>query len=493
MKRTISRSTAQFYLNGEFCEVGADQAGLMVSEFLRARRQLTGTKVVCAEGDCGACTVLKLTPITAGNKKFIRFLPVNSCILTVAQLDGSSLVTIEALTSGSEKLTPVQHCMRSTHASQCGFCTPGFVMALTGLVEKRLLSMDLSKIEPKEAMNATTGNLCRCTGYLPIIESATQIEVSKCTPLDARFATRAQLKHLDQIRKRPLTLTHESFTLHAPTSLKMAQGILRSTAGSKILGAGTDLGVVHNKGISPLQQVVSLHLVSELHKIEFIKTKGKTRVRVGARATLSELRDALEPREPEFAKFLDLFASPQIKNSATLIGNIANGSPIADTPPFLLTANTVVHVQGPKAKRSIPFERFFLGYRKTALKAHEWIEAVEFDLTQKELFRMYKHSQRKDLDISTVNGAFRLFFQKGTIQEARLALGGVAATPVRLKKTEALLKKSSLPLDAVAIQTIVQTAQSEIHPISDLRGTSAFRRALVTGMLFKFFREELSR
>lgn len=468
----MSRNRVQFYLNGERVEVGPEAAGLMLADLLRYRRGLTGTKIVCAEGDCGACTVLRYFPFVDDG-----FHPVNSCIATVAQMDGSSLVSVEAL--ARESLTPVQESMMKCHGSQCGFCTPGFVMALTGLVEKKLGRSEKS-IEEKEAKNYLTGNLCRCTGYKPILEAACSIELDACEPLKKRFLTPDILRDLKRITREPLVLENGSFAMYAPKTLSELKKAL-GKKGAKIVGAGTDLGVQANKGKIRLDRLVSLHLIEELYEC---KKKGGS-VFVGARVTLASLRRLLEGTE--VARFLDLFASPQIKNVATLVGNVGNASPIADTPPFLLALDATVHALGPKGKREIPVSEFFLDYRKTALRAGECITAIEFELPRKgETLALFKSSQRKDLDISCVNAAFRLNVDRGKkVRSARIALGGVAPVPLRLRKTEQLLEASGWSDPDMLCASL----QKEIRPIDDLRGSASFRRVLAEN----FFRVFLER
>ncbi|MBC7691826.1 MAG: FAD binding domain-containing protein [Methylotenera sp.] len=471
----------------------------MLSDYLRYERGLVGTKVVCAEGDCGACSVLRLRPM-ASSKNLPQaarniYLPINSCITTVAQMDGSSLVTVEALASQTAGLTPVQQAMVSSHGSQCGFCTPGFVMALTGLVEKKLCDgvKKGARCTPREAKNCLTGNLCRCTGYQPIIDAAVAIDLSKCASVKDQFYSLAQERELKKVLKDPVKFQNEHFSFFAPTTLKDAAAFLRRQPDARLIGAATDLGVVHNKGKIRLSKLLSLHLIPELYDV---KKLSPTRMTVGSRVTLSELRHFLKDKIPEFAKFLDLFASPQIKNLATLSGNVSNGSPIADTPPFLLIAQATIIVAGPRGKRSIPIEKFYLGYRKTALKPGEFISAIEFDLPKKtESLALYKVSQRKDLDISGVNAAFRITWsdaKKTKIREVRIALGGVGPTTLRLPRTEAALKGLTLKSDpnSMRLNEVVEILHSEMQPLSDLRGTSAFRRVLVENLFLKFFREQ---
>ena len=496
------RNAAVFYLNGQRHEVGGELAGLMLSDYLRYRAGLTGTKVVCAEGDCGACTILRSFPLQSGARKTKgspRFLAMNSCIATVAQMDGSNLISVDAL-SGASGPTPVQEAMVKCHGSQCGFCTPGFVMALTGAIEKRLCDGAADgRLSNEEAKNALTGNLCRCTGYQQIIEAATSIEIKKYDSVALRFKSRENVRELAAVVKKPLHISSDEFEFFAPLSLKEAARFLARQRDARVLGAATDLGVFHNKRRRRLDQVVSLHLISSLYELGLEKAKGRSpRARVGARVTLAELRSFLKANSPETAKYLDIFASPQIKNVATLIGNVANASPIADTPAFLMVADAIVNVVGVKGRRAIAIEKFFVGYRKTALARGELIESIEFDLPEtrarRDAFAVYKISERKDLDISSVNAGFRLKFastgQGQRITEAKIAYGGVAAVPLRLRKTEKFLVGSAITGNSIE-ETIEQAAlllQSEIAPIADVRGSSAFRRIQAENLMRRFFR-----
>ncbi len=464
---------------------------MMLADYLRQEQGLTGTKIVCAEGDCGACTVLRRfdSPKKGSKKSAAEFLPINSCITRVAQMDGSSLVTVEGVTP-EEGLSPVQKAMVHCHGSQCGFCTPGFVMALTGPVEKKIACKSKT-IECQETKNALTGNLCRCTGYQPILDAAQAIPLKECESVQARHVDSEQVKTLRKIVKTPVELELDGFRFFAPTTLSAAVKYLRKNPQTRLLAGGTDLGVLRNKRKLLEERFLSLHLIPELYEIKKVKT---TRAVVGARVTLSELREFSKELLPELARFLDLFASPQIKNVATLAGNVGNASPIAETPPFLLVAQTVVTVAGPKGRRKIPIDEFFLGYRQTALKKGEFIVSFEFDLPKKsERLSLYKVSQRKDLDISAVNAAFRVEWAKSAqsprkIQSVRIAMGGVAATPLRLKKTEATLKGQAASQEV--LDRAVNVLHSEMAPLSDLRGSSAFRRVIVQNLFERFFRSQ---
>lgn len=479
-----TRNQVVFYLNGKRHEVKAEHARMMLSDYLRYEKSLTGTKVVCAEGDCGACSVLKLS----SNNQFI---PINSCVAPVALLDGSSIVTVDALSKNNDhgvELTPVQDAMVSCHGSQCGFCTPGFVVTITGAIEKKLCSKKSGEnLTSQEAKNALTGNLCRCTGYQPIIDAATSIEIKKCESIQDRFYSKTQDQDLKKTRKTSLLVSNEKFSLFAPVTIKEAAAYLAKNKTARLISGSTDLGVLSNKGKLKFEKLVSLHLIPEMYALKKI---AGGRISVGAKVSLTDLRTFLKPLVPEFAKFLDLFASPQIKNSATLIGNVGNASPIADTPPFLLVSDAIVHLAGSKGKRKIPLDQFYLDYRKTAMKAGEIITSIDFAIPKKGTsLALYKTSQRKDLDISIVNAAFKAEWAKDktAIKEIKISMGGVAATPLRLKLTEKLLKGAIL--NETVLKNAVASIHSEMNPLSDLRSSSTYRRVVVENLFMKFMRE----
>ncbi len=475
-KRDLNRARAQvsFFLNGTLTHVSGDDAFMTLAEWLRKRAMLTGTKIVCAEGDCGACTVLRaFAPPGIASKRKPTFIAVNSCVITVAQMDGSHLVTVEGLKVDGE-LAPAQTAMRACHGSQCGYCTPGFVMALTGVIEKYAV------IDRKTAANALTGNLCRCTGYSPILDAAEAMEPSAKHQLAGRYLTAANIKKLrDNTKGNLLIVDSEARIFKAPDNLADACRFMAQSSSPRIIGAATDIGVQINKGKPLGMYNLSLQNIADLYGVHI----GRSSIYIGARVTLSDVREIMKKPIPEFAKFLDLFASPQIKNAATLVGNIANASPIGDTLPFLLATDSVIHTErlvGRKlTHRAIPATEFFLGYKNLALKPGEIITFVEIPRGKSaKNLRLYKVSQRKDLDISAVSAALMINTAKsGDIESASIALGGVAATPVRLPKIERFLIGKRPTSEHITAAT--QMLNDQLTPLSDARGSDSFRRALV--------------
>lgn len=471
------RNKIVFYLNGDRHEVGTDKAGMMLADYLRYEKNLTGTKIVCAEGDCGACSVLRFFPQAIGTDAN-HYQAINSCITVVANLDGSSLVTVDAL-KDKNNLSPVQEAMVKCHGSQCGFCTPGFVMALTGLVEEKVAKKECS-LTSQEAKNCMTGNLCRCTGYQPIIDAALAMDLKTAQSVKDRFFSEAQRADLEENFRTGVALESDDFSYAAPKSITEALDYLKANSDARLVGAATDLGVVHNKRKITLTKLLSLHLIEDLYKI----VQNDNCIILGARVTLTELRHFLKDRCSEFANYLDVFASPQIKNIATVVGNVANASPIGDTPPALLALNASVIINGNK---EIPLSEFFLAYRKTALAAGEIITHIKFPLPNKNAdFKLFKNANRKDLDISAVNLGIQAEWQdetKSAIKNITIAAGGVAAIPLRFRQTESFLKTS---LD---IEAAVKILHSEFAPLSDVRASAAYRHILVENFFRRFFVE----
>jgi xanthine dehydrogenase small subunit len=462
------RSNIVFYLNGVRHSVGPDQAKMMLAEYLRYDQGLTGTKVVCAEGDCGACSVLRFFPANQNESGEKTYYPINSCISPVATMDGSSLITVEALKQ-DEDLHEAQRAMVECHGSQCGFCTPGFVIALAGLVEKKIENKSLT-IEEQEAKNAMTGNLCRCTGYDAIIDAAKNIDLKKCQSLKDRYFSEDQEHDLLNISSTPVLLESDDYTFYAPTSLHAALECWEKHPDVRIIASATDLGVVHNKRRSKLDHLLSLHLIKELYETSIEDNS----VKIGARVTMTQLRKFIQNTISEFARYLDIFASPQIKNIATVVGNIANASPIGDTPPTLLALGAKLHLTSKDGDREIALVDFYQDYKQTALRSEEIITAVSFEIPNKNFFKVFKNSNRKDLDISTVNFSMYIAEDKS---EYRIAAGGVAAIPLRLRKTEDFLKGKSL--DSQTIHQAIDILHTEFNPLSDVRASSAYRHMLV--------------
>lgn len=464
------RNFIQFWLNGEKKEVSGEQALMTLSSYLRYERQLTGTKVVCAEGDCGACSVMVArNPLSARRDYFA----INSCIAMTFAMDGCHIVTVEGLSQNGQ-LSEVQSSMVRNFGGQCGFCTPGFVMAITNLHEH--------KQNPTEqnVKNYLTGNLCRCTGYAPIIKAALDVNPEKHQKICERFP----LHNFSNMLNESVQIRHEGVEFFAPLTLAEAVQYKKQNPSATIFSGSTDLGVQYNKGHIRPQKIMSLHLVPELYENRISGDE----VFVGARVTLNELEDLVSDNIPALSEFLHIFASPQIKQSATLVGNLANASPIADTTPVMLALDAVVHVQGASGERKIFLDELYLSYKKLSLTSDEIIKGVSFKIPEsKAKFKNFKVSQRRDLDISTVNASFNFKLEGAVVQDLRIAYGGVAPTTVRLKKVEDSLRGKTLTPDLIA--EAKKDIVNSVNPISDVRAGADFRR-LVVGNLFQKFADE---
>lgn len=471
-----SRSYVVFYINEKRYEVSGRQVLMNLSDFLRYEQSLTGTKVVCAEGDCGACTVLKASVHEIRRNRFV-FKSVNSCILPVFALDGCQLVTVEGLKKGNE-LHPVQKSMVEHFGSQCGFCTPGFICAMAGLVEDSVLQK--KAITEKRTKNYLTGNLCRCTGYDPIVKSALAVNLNEVETLQDRYHDSKKMAELKKVVQQDLEIDVGDLKVFLPKTLKRALAIQKKYPKTKIVAGATDLGVMVNKGRYHYEAVMSLQNIDSLKEIK----KTKDFLVIPSVVTLADFQKYLAKDFPEMEKMLNIFASPQIKNSGTLVGNVVNASPISDTIPFLMVSDAFVEVQKLNGKRLIPMDDFFLGYKKLNLKASEIVTAIHLPLFKgKQISKLYKVSVRKDLDISAVTMAARLKIKGQKIEEARLTFGGVGPTVARLKEIESdwVGKDFSTELLRSASQRVAEL----ITPLSDVRGSKEYRLLLCQNLLKK--------
>ncbi len=476
-----SRNKIVFHINQQRHEISDARVFQTLAEYLRYDLGLTGTKVVCAEGDCGACTTL-LGSIHEVQDGKLRYKAVNSCILPLASLDGCHIITVEGLKKGAE-LHPVQKSMAENFAAQCGYCTPGFVCAMTALVEESL-AQKKSCITEKSARNYLTGNLCRCTGYEPILNAAQALELSQIESLSNREHSDERLLEFRSLVGQSVHIKGEGFVFFSPTTVAAASELKSQFPDLKIIAGSTDLGVVVNKGRDQYKKVMSLQHIQELRQVN---RRGDS-LEVGARVTLTSLQKFVEQAVPEFGNILHVFASPQIKNQATLVGNLVNGSPIGDTLPFLVMNEARLVVHGSQGKREIVLEKFYLGYKKLDLRADEFVTAVIIPIAvQKNLMRLYKVARRKDLDISAVTFAGHIEIEGRIIKKARVVFGGVGPTVARIKELENAWIGSEFNREL--FERSGQKLDQLIKPLSDVRGTSDFRMQLCRNLLLKFHDE----
>ena len=444
------------HINGKPHRIDGDAAFETLANYLRQDVAATGTKIVCEEGDCGACTVL--TRRSADDD----YRAVNSCILNLAQLDGSSIVTVEGLRE-EKSLHPVQEAMVQCHGAQCGYCTPGFVVAMAGMFEH------CDRVDEKQVRDGLTGNLCRCTGYEPIIKAALAVDGAPSAKMRQRYPSLPDANDSVQVG-----------TFCAPATLDEAIAFKRDHPGCTIVQGGTDVGVWVNKRGYQAPAMLSLAKIDSLRELR----EDDGTIVAGANTTLADFETFIADRIPELAGIMAIFGSPQIKNAGTLVGNIDNGSPIGDTLPYLFVAGAVLELNG--GTRTVPIDRFYLGYRKFDLQTDEIITRVRIGIVCDTL-KLYKVSRRKDLDISAFTAAIRLAMTGDRIDRAGVAYGGVAPTVIRLPRTEAFLAGKSATLET--FEQAGRIARAEIKPISDVRGSADYRLQLAENIMAKFWYE----
>jgi xanthine dehydrogenase small subunit len=461
------RDSVTFYLNGKRQTADAAMATQSLSRYLRYDLRATGTKIVCEEGDCGACTVL----IGRRENGSLRYRPINSCITFLFQLDCTHVVSVEGLTSNG-KLTPVQDAMVRCHGAQCGYCTPGFIMAMAAMYE----GSQIADRSSQEIRAALTGNLCRCTGYEPIIKAG--LEVQNQPAIEELYPSAEMVRDFASIEREPLRAGHFS----KPVTLKDAIEFKASNPKCVIVQGATDFGVWCNKrGFEP-EAVLSLDGVEGLGELDVVGGE----LRAGGRVTLSQIESFVQDRVPELARVLDRFGSPQIKNAGTLAGNIANASPIADTLPFLYVTDARLELTGRNGMRTMPIASFYRGYKSLDLAADEIITRIIIPLPARgETLRLYKVSKRSHLDISSFTAAMLMRRAGDRIDSIRIAYGGVGPLILRLPRTESFLTGKSFSLGT--LEDAGAVAREEITPISDVRGSRDFRLQLAENVLRKFY------
>ena len=435
-----------FCLNGETVNLHDVSPTQTLLEWLRERRGLKGTKEGCNEGDCGACTVMVSGPE--------GMCALNSCILLMPQLHGRAVRSIEAIAAPDGRLHPVQRAMIQHHGAQCGFCTPGFVVAMA--VAHANGEQDLD--------TALAGNLCRCTGYAPILRAARAAA--------AEPAPDWLCDALPEAGPDPAL----------PESADALAALLIAEPDTVLVAGATDVGLWITKQLRDLPRLAFLHRCRDLQRIE----ETAEGLRIGAGVTPERLRAAVEDRHPALAQLIRRFGSAQIRAAATIGGNIANGSPIGDGPPALIALGARLHLRRGEERREIALEAFFLDYRKQDLRRGEFVEAVSLP-AQPDALRCYKLSKRLDQDISTLCGCFNIRVEAGRVAQACIAFGGMAGTPRRARHVEAALLGQQWSEAGIAAATAAW--ERDFTPMSDLRGSARYRLAAARNMLTRYFHD----
>lgn len=474
--------SVRFLLGDRIETVAAPDPTTTVLQWLRRNGRI-GTKEGCAEGDCGACTVVLGEP-SGGT---VRYRAVNACILFLPMLDGRQLLTVEDLEGPGGVLHPVQQAMLDAHASQCGFCTPGFAMSLFALFHD---AAD-GPADEEAIQDALAGNLCRCTGYRPILDAARRVGGGG-TDRFAAHAGDAAARLAAIGRDRGLSYrAPDGRSWHAPRSLaelaRLAASRPDAWPDAWLVAGATDVGLWVTKQHRRADTLIWLGEVRELREV----AERDGWLEIGAAATYRQAFPAITARWPGFGALLGRLGSAQIRNSGTIGGNVANASPIGDSMPALIALGARVVLNAGEAARELPLEDFFLGYRKTALAAGEILERVRVPLAGPTHFATYKVSKRRDQDISAVAAGFALRLDGGIVAEARLAFGGMAAVPARAPHAERALVGQPWTVDAA--RAAMAALDRDFQPLSDMRASAAYRMLVARNLLMRFLLETTGR
>ena len=468
----------QFLLNQELRSEHALDPNLTVLQYLREHLGKSGTKEGCASGDCGACTVV-VGELAEGDdgREQIRYRSLNSCLTFVSSLHGKQLISVEGLKHQGQ-LHSVQQAMADCHGSQCGFCTPGFVMSLFAL-QKNSDAPDLHK-----AQEALAGNLCRCTGYRPILAAAEQ---SCCQAKPDQFdsnqaQTIARLKAIAPSETGELNSGDKRCLV--PLTVADLADLYGSHPEARLLAGGTDLALEVTQFHKTLPVMIYVGNVAELKRID----SHDEHLEIGAATPLTDCYDALSREYPDFGELLHRFASLQIRNQGTLGGNIGNASPIGDSPPLLIALDAQIVLRKGGSTRTLALEDYFIDYRITARQESEFIEKIIVPRARSAwTFRAYKVSKRLDDDISAVCAAFNLRIENGVVEAARIAFGGMAAIPKRARACEAALVGKAW--NQASIERACQALAEDFTPLSDFRASKEYRLLSAQNLLRKYFIE----
>ena len=464
----------RFYYRGAVQEVHDAAPTQTVLQHLREDLHCTGTKEGCAEGDCGACTVV-LASLVDGQ---VEMKTVNACIQLTPTLDGKALFSVEDLQQPDGALHPVQQAMVECHGSQCGFCTPGFVMSLWGMYLKK----DGATPTRCEIDDGLSGNLCRCTGYRPIIDAARRMSELPKVTFD-RAALAQQLQDLQRTSLHTYAACGQQF--HAPRTVDELAQLRADKPQATLLAGSTDVGLWVTKQMRELGEIIYLGNVAALKTIALQDGM----LEIGAGASLNDAYAALCEHYPEeLSELWQRFASLPIRNAGTLGGNVANGSPIGDSMPWLIALGTQIVLRGPAGQRTMALEDFYLGYQKKDLRPDEFVEALKVPLPRAQLkFRTYKLAKRFDQDISAVCAAFAFELDGERIVNARIAFGGMAATPQRATQTETFLRNQIWTEENLVIA--MGLLADDYAPLSDMRASNTYRMTTAQNLLRRFWLE----
>jgi xanthine dehydrogenase small subunit len=467
----------ELILNGQELALAHVPPRQTLLDWLRLQKRLTGSKEGCAEGDCGACTVL-VGRLVEGD---LVYESVNACIRFMGSLHATHVVTIEHLKGKDGKLHPVQQAMVDCHGSQCGFCTPGIVMSLYGLW---LTNSNPSRQAIEEALQ---GNLCRCTGYEPIVKAAEMAAMIRPAEVfDPIEATRKSVKvRLAELAlSGPIRIADGADELYIPSTPGELAEIMATHPHATVVAGSTDVGLWVTKQMRPINPVIFINGLSALQGI----STGPAAIRIGAGVTYSQSLKALAERYPDLGKLIPRIGGQQVRNMGTIGGNIANGSPIGDMPPALIALGAEVALRSREGARNVLLEDFFIEYGRQDRERHEFVESVTVpDLPANTRFSVYKVTKRRDEDITAVLGAFCLRLDGAIVGEVRLVYGGMAGTPKRAANAEAALLGK--PWTETNVHAAMAALEVDFKPLTDWRATAEYRMLTAKNLILRFFLE----
>ena len=472
----MASNIIKFVYQNRIVEIKNPDPNETLLNYVRTKLKKTGTKEGCAEGGCGACTIV------LGELKDdkINYSSINSCIMFLPTLHGKQLILVEDLVSKDGSLHPVQQAMVNYHGSQCGFCTPGFVMSLFSMFK------NYPRFNENLIKDTISGNLCRCTGYQPIIKAAKSL--NNKNKIDQFTKSKNDImKLLKKINNESIIIYKKNKKYFAPRYVQELKKILKKNINSHLLSGGTDLSLVVTKERKDIDSIIYMNSISELN---YIKNNNKY-IEVGASTPLSEFENYIEKYYSDFTSVLKRYGSVQIRNTATIAGNIATASPIGDTLPLLLSLDAKVVLKSIKKIKIIPLSSFFIDYRKTRLKAGQFIDSIRIPLFPKNIFKAYKISKRFDDDISSVCASFNVQLINKKIKNIRIAYGGMASIPKRAKYCEKILLNSHI--NEQVINKAKKALEQDFRPISDMRASAKYRLIVAKNLLHKCFLEIMNK
>jgi len=466
----------RFVHRGRVVEVSGADTTRTLLDWLREDARCNGTKEGCAEGDCGACTVL----VGTLDGPHVRWKNVNACIQFLPMLDGKALMTVEDVRRGDGTLHPAQQAMVECHGSQCGFCTPGFVMSMVQVYERdRAVGCTPTR---QQLADDLAGNLCRCTGYRPILDAGQRMFELPGAELDSAPIVHA----LAALRSDPpLAYTDaRGARCFVPRTVEALAALREAHPDARLLGGATDIGLWVNKLHKTLPTLIATGAVEAMSRIE---TRADGTFVIGGAATLEAAWSALAARHPELKEMWLRFASPPVRHAGTMGGNVANGSPIGDGAPVLMALGATLLLRRGRQERRLPLDAFYLDYMKNALAPGEFVQAIEVPPAGFTALRAYKLSKRFDSDISGLAAGMAITLDQGVVRDVRLAFGGLAATVKRAAQAEAALRGQ--PWTDASLQTALAALARDFTPIDDLRASASYRTRTAANLLRRFWME----